>query len=195
MAEAPVHGWTLLDAGKAVRDRKISSRELTRALLSRIERLNPTINSYITVLPEHAMRDAAARDEELSRGRVRGPLHGVPVGLKDIFCTKGIRTTCSSRILSDFDPPYDATVTGKIRDAGAILLGKQNMDEFAMGSSTETSWFGPTLNPWGTDRIPGGSSGGTAASVAAGMCFAGVGTDTGGAVRRGAGPWGVGGGG
>jgi len=184
MAEIPVHEWTLIDAARAVRDKEISSRELTRALLSRIERLNPTINSYITVLPEHAMRDAAARDEELSRGRVRGPLHGVPVGLKDIFCTKGIRTTCGSRILSDFDPPYDATVTGKIRDAGAILLGKQNMDEFAMGSSTETSWFGPTLNPWATDRIPGGSSGGTAASVAAGMCFAGVGTDTGGSIRQ-----------
>jgi len=149
MEGIPVHEWTLIDAARAVRDKEISSRELTRALLSRIERLNPKINSYITVLPEHAMRDAAARDEELSRGRVRGPLHGVPVGLKDIFCTKGIRTTCGSRILSDFDPPYDATVTGKIRDAGAILLGKQNMDEFAMGSSTETSWFGPTLNPWG----------------------------------------------
>src|SRR3990170_4270061 len=184
MAEIPVHEWTLIDAARAVRDKEISSRELTRALLSRIERLNPKINSYITVLPEYAMRDAAARDEELARGRVRGPLHGVPVGLKDIFCTKGIRPTCGSRILSDFDPPYDATVTGKIRDAGAILLGKQNMDEFAMGSSTETSWFGPTLNPWATDRIPGGSSGGTAASVAAGLCFAGVGTDTGGSIRQ-----------
>src|SRR3990172_1058778 len=184
MEGIPVHEWTLIDAARAVRDKEISSRELTRALLSRIERLNPKINSYITVLPEHAMRDAAARDEELSRGRVRGPLHGVPVGLKDIFCTKGIRTTCGSRILSDFDPLYDATVTGKIRDAGVILLGKQNMDEFAMGSSTETSWFGPTLNPWGTDRIPGGSSGGTAASVAAGVCFTGGGADTGGSIRQ-----------
>ena len=184
MAEIPVHEWTLLNAAKAVSDRKISSRELTLVLLSRIERLNPKINGYITVLPETAMREAAARDEELARGEVRGPLHGVPVGLKDIFCTKGIRTTCGSKILSNFDPPYDATVTGKIRDAGAILLGKQNMDEFAMGSSTETSWFGPTLNPWATDRIPGGSSGGTAASVAAGLCFAGVGTDTGGSIRQ-----------
>ena len=184
MAEIPVHEWTLLDAAKAVRDRKISSRELTRALLSRIERLNPKINAYLTVLPETAMREAAARDEELARGELRGPLHGVPVGLKDIFCTKGIRTTCGSRILHNFDPPYDAAVTGKIREAGAILLGKQNMDEFAMGSSTETSWFGPTLNPWATDRIPGGSSGGTAAAVAAGLCYAGVGTDTGGSIRQ-----------
>ena len=184
MAEIPVHEWTLLDAAKAVRDGKISSQELTRALLSRIERHNPKINAYLTVLPETAMREAAARDEELARGELRGPLHGVPVGLKDIFCTKGIRTTCGSRILHNFDPPYDAAVAGKIRDAGAILLGKQNMDEFAMGSSTETSFFGPTLNPWATDRIPGGSSGGTAAAVAAGHCFAGVGTDTGGSIRQ-----------
>jgi aspartyl-tRNA(Asn)/glutamyl-tRNA(Gln) amidotransferase subunit A len=173
-----------LDAAKAVRDKEISSRELTRALLSRIERINPKINAYVTVLPETAMREAAARDEEIARGHVRGPLHGVPVALKDIFCTKGIRTTCASRILKDFDPPYDATVAEKIRAAGAVLLGKQNMDEFAMGSSTETSCFGPALNPWATDRIPGGSSGGTAAAVAAGTCFAGVGTDTGGSIRQ-----------
>jgi aspartyl-tRNA(Asn)/glutamyl-tRNA(Gln) amidotransferase subunit A len=184
VADIPVHEWTLLAAAKAVRDKEISSRELTRALLSRIERINPKINAYVTVLPEMAMREAAARDEEIARGRVRGPLHGVPVGLKDIFCTKGIRTTCASRILEGFDPPYDATVAGKIRAAGAVLLGKQNMDEFAMGSSTETSCFGPALNPWATDRIPGGSSGGTAAAVAAGTCFAGVGTDTGGSIRQ-----------
>ncbi len=184
MAAIPVHEWTLLDAARAVREREVSSRELTRALLERIDRMNPRINAYITILPEQAMREAAARDEELAAGGARGPLHGVPVALKDIFCTKGIRTTCGSRILHDFDPPYDATVTGKIREAGAVLLGKQNMDEFAMGSSTETSWFGPARNPWATDRIPGGSSGGTAAAVAAGTCFAGVGTDTGGSIRQ-----------
>ncbi len=184
MADTPVHEWTLLTAAKAVRDKEISSRELTRAMLSRIERINPKINAYVTVLPETAMQEAAARDEEIARGQVRGPLHGVPVALKDIFCTKGIRTTCASRILKGFDPPYDATVAGKIRAAGAVLLGKQNMDEFAMGSSTETSCFGPALNPWATDRIPGGSSGGTAAAVAAGTCFAGVGTDTGGSIRQ-----------
>ncbi|MGB3096755.1 MAG: Asp-tRNA(Asn)/Glu-tRNA(Gln) amidotransferase subunit GatA [Candidatus Deferrimicrobiaceae bacterium] len=184
MADIPVHEWTLLGAAKAVREKEISSRELTRALLSRIERINPKINAYVTVLPEAAMREAAARDEEIARGIVRGPLHGVPVAIKDIFCTKGIRTTCASRILKDFDPPYDATVVERIRSAGAVLLGKQNMDEFAMGSSTETSCFGPVLNPWATDRIPGGSSGGTAAAVAAGTCFAGVGTDTGGSIRQ-----------
>jgi len=184
MATPPVHEWTLLAAAKAVREKAISSRELTRALLDRIDRLNPKINAYVTVLPEAALADAAVCDAELARGKVRGPLHGVPVGLKDIFCTRGIRTTCGSRILSAFKPPYDAAVTEKVRAAGAILLGKQNMDEFAMGSSTETSHFGPTLNPWATDRIPGGSSGGTAAAVAAGLCFAGVGTDTGGSIRQ-----------
>ncbi len=184
MTDVPCHEWTLLAAAQAVRDRAISSRELTRAMLARIERTDPTINAYVTVLPEEAMREAIARDEEISRGVVRGPLHGVPVGIKDIFCTKGIRTTCASRILREFDPPYDAAVSEKIRDAGAILLGKQNMDEFAMGSSTETSCFGPVRNPWATDRIPGGSSGGTAAAVAAGTCYGGVGTDTGGSIRQ-----------
>jgi aspartyl-tRNA(Asn)/glutamyl-tRNA(Gln) amidotransferase subunit A len=184
MAGIPVHAWTLVEAARAVRGKEVSSRELTRELLSRIERIDPKIHGYITVLPEAAMREAAACDEELAGGHVRGPLHGVPVALKDIFCTKGVRTTCGSRILGDFDPPYDATVTKKIREAGAVLLGKHNMDEFAMGSSTETSWVGPTRNPWATDRIPGGSSGGTAAAVAAGTCFAGVGTDTGGSIRQ-----------
>ncbi|OGP34078.1 MAG: aspartyl/glutamyl-tRNA amidotransferase subunit A [Deltaproteobacteria bacterium GWC2_65_14] len=184
MGTGPVHEWTLLRASRAVREKEISSRELTKTLLDRIDRVNPVINAYITVLRDGAMREAAACDEEQARGILRGPLHGVPVALKDIFCTKGIRTTCGSRILHDFDPPYDATVTEKIRSAGAVLLGKQNMDEFAMGSSTETSFFGPARNPWATDRIPGGSSGGTAAAVAAGLCFAGVGTDTGGSIRQ-----------
>ncbi len=184
MTSGPLHEWSVLDAARAIREKEISSRDLTRALLARIERLNPVINGYVTVLAERALREAGDRDEELARGFVRGPLHGVPLGLKDIFCTKGVRTTCGSRILSDFDPPYDAAVTEKIAAAGAVLIGKQNMDEFAMGSSTETSCFGPAHNPWATDRIPGGSSGGTAACVAAGLCCAGVGTDTGGSIRQ-----------
>ncbi len=179
-----MHEWTLLEAAEKVRGKEISSRELTRAILDRIDRLNPRINAYITVLPEEAMKDALACDEAQAKGRSMGPLHGVPVGLKDIFCTRGIRTTCGSRILHDFLPPYDAAVTGKIAASGAVLLGKQNMDEFAMGSSTETSHFGPARNPWASDRIPGGSSGGTAAAVASGLCFAGVGTDTGGSIRQ-----------
>ena len=184
MGTGPVHEWTLLRAARAVREKEVSSRELARAMLDRIDRVDPAINAYITVLRDGAMREAAACDEEQARGILRGPLHGVPVALKDIFCTKGIRTTCGSRILHDFEPPYDATVTERIRSSGAVLLGKQNMDEFAMGSSTETSFFGPARNPWATDRIPGGSSGGTAAAVAAGLCFAGVGTDTGGSIRQ-----------
>ncbi len=184
MPNAPVHEWTLLEAARRVRDREISSLELTGALLDRIGALNPKINAYITVLPEEARARAAACDEEQARGSLRGPLHGVPVALKDIFCTRGVRTTCGSRILHDFVPPYDATVTEKVLAAGAVLLGKHNMDEFAMGSSTETSWFGATRNPWDPSRIPGGSSGGTAAAVAAAMCFAGVGTDTGGSIRQ-----------
>jgi aspartyl-tRNA(Asn)/glutamyl-tRNA(Gln) amidotransferase subunit A len=184
MAKAPVHEWTLLEAARKVRDRQISSRELTAALLDRIGAVDPGIRAYITVLPESATAQAEACDEEQARGSLRGPLHGVPVGLKDIFCTRGIRTTCGSRILHNFVPPYDAAVTEKVIAAGAVLLGKHNMDEFAMGSSTETSHFGPTRNPWDPSRIPGGSSGGTAAAVAAAMCFAGVGTDTGGSIRQ-----------
>ena len=184
MTNVPVHEWTLLEAARKVREKEISARELTSALLARIETLEPKVHAYITVLPEASTALASACDEDLAKGVVRGPLHGVPVGLKDIFCTRGARTTCGSRILHNFDPPYDACVTEKILGAGAVLLGKHNMDEFAMGSSTETSFFGPTRNPWDLSRIPGGSSGGTAAAVAAAMCFAGVGTDTGGSIRQ-----------
>jgi len=184
MTNVPVHEWTLLEAARKVREKEISARELTSALLARIETLDPKVHAYITVLPEASTALASACDEDLAKGVVRGPLHGVPVGLKDIFCTRGARTTCGSRILHNFDPPYDACVTEKILGAGAVLLGKHNMDEFAMGSSTETSYFGPTRNPWDLSRIPGGSSGGTAAAVAAAMCFAGVGTDTGGSIRQ-----------
>ena len=180
----PIHEWTLLEAARNVRDGKISSRELTAAILDRISAIDPKINSYVTTLPESAKSAAAACDEEQARGSLRGPLHGVPVGLKDIFCTRGVRTTCGSRILADFVPPYDAMVTEKVLASGAVLLGKHNMDEFAMGSSTETSWFGPSRNPWDASRIPGGSSGGTAAAVGAALCFAGVGTDTGGSIRQ-----------
>src|SRR5512143_3717643 len=184
MANVPVHEWTLLEAARRVREKEISSRELTGALLARIEALDPKVHAYVTILPEAAVAQAAACDEEQASAALRGPFHGVPIGLKDIFCARGVRTTCGSRILRDFLPPYDACVTEKVLAAGAVLLGKQNMDEFAMGSSTETSFFGATRNPWDVSRIPGGSSGGTAAAVAAAMCFAGVGTDTGGSIRQ-----------
>src|SRR5512142_2992510 len=135
MASPPIHEWTLLAAARKIRAKEIASRELTRALLERIEAQNPKINAYVTVLPEQAMEQAAACDEALAAGAPAGPLHGVPVGLKDIFCTRGVRTTCGSRILRDFIPPYDACVTEKVLAAGAVLAGKHNMDEFAMGSS------------------------------------------------------------
>ena len=184
MSIASVHEWSLLEAARKVREKEISSLELTKALLSRIEAIDRNVHAYITVLADRATAQAAACDGDLSKGIVRGPLHGVPVGLKDIFCTRGVRTTCGSRILHNFIPPYDACVTEKVLDAGAVLLGKQNMDEFAMGSSTETSHFGVTRNPWDLSRIPGGSSGGTAAAVSAAMAFAGIGTDTGGSIRQ-----------
>jgi aspartyl-tRNA(Asn)/glutamyl-tRNA(Gln) amidotransferase subunit A len=184
MLSIPVHEWSLLEAARRIREGEVSSRELTDALLERISALDPKINSYITVLHEAARAAAAACDERQARKLPLGPLHGVPIGLKDIFCTRGVRTTCGSRILGDFDPPYDATVTSRVLAAGAVLLGKHNMDEFAMGSSTETSFFGPARNPCDLSRIPGGSSGGTAAAVAAGLCYAGVGTDTGGSIRQ-----------
>ncbi|MCL1926339.1 MAG: Asp-tRNA(Asn)/Glu-tRNA(Gln) amidotransferase subunit GatA [Syntrophorhabdaceae bacterium] len=184
MSNTNIHEWTLLEAAQNIREGKVSSREVTKAILDRISELDPKINSYITVLPEDAMAAAAACDEEQAKGSPLGPLHGVPIGLKDLFCTRGIRTTCGSRALAQFVPPYDAAVAEKVRSSGAVLLGKHNMDEFAMGASTESSWFGPTRNPWKLSCIPGGSSGGTAAAVAASLCFAGVGTDTGGSIRQ-----------
>jgi aspartyl-tRNA(Asn)/glutamyl-tRNA(Gln) amidotransferase subunit A len=184
MADAPLHEWSLATAARKVREKEISSVELTRSILDRIDRHEAKVNAHVTILREGALARAEALDRELAAGTLRGPLHGVPVGLKDIFCTKGIRTTCGSRILENFVPPYDAAVAERVLAAGAVLTGKHNMDEFAMGSSTETSHFGATLNPWDLSRIPGGSSGGTAAAVAASFCFAGVGTDTGGSIRQ-----------
>jgi aspartyl-tRNA(Asn)/glutamyl-tRNA(Gln) amidotransferase subunit A len=184
MPTIAVHEWHLLEAARRVREGEISSRELTEALLDRIAGLDPKINAYITVLREGAMAAAAACDEEQARGTLRGPAARRPRGAQGHLCTRGVRTTCGSRILADFDPPYDAMVTQKVLASGAVILGKPNMDEFAMGSSTETSYFGPTHNPCDPSRIPGGSSGGTAAAVAAAMCFAGVGTDTGGSIRQ-----------
>jgi len=184
MPNTSIHEWTLLEAAQNIREGKISSRELTKAVLDRISAVDPKINSYVTVLSEEAMAAAAACDEEQAKGSLRGPLHGVPIGLKDLFCTRGVRTTCGSRTLADFIPPYDATVVEKVLSSGAVILGKHNMDEFAMGASTETSWFGPSRNPWKLSHIPGGSSGGTAAAVAASLCFAGVGTDSGGSIRQ-----------
>ncbi len=156
----------------------------TAAYLARIAAHDQKVGAYLTVTSDDALARARASDERYRNGTPRGPLDGVPVALKDVFCTRGVRTTCGSKILDNFVPPYDATVVTRLKDAGAVLLGKTNMDEFAMGSSTEHSAFKPTHNPWDLTRVPGGSSGGSAAAIAGDLAAAGLGTDTGGSVRQ-----------
>jgi aspartyl-tRNA(Asn)/glutamyl-tRNA(Gln) amidotransferase subunit A len=158
--------------------------DATVAHLDRIAALDGKVNAYLTVARERALAAAAAADRRWAAGQPRGPLDGVPVAVKDVLCTKGLRTTCASRILESFVPPYDATVVERLETGGAVLLGKTNMDEFAMGSSTEHSGFFPTNNPWDLARVPGGSSGGSTAAVAADMAIAALGTDTGGSIRQ-----------
>ncbi len=163
--------------------KKVSAVELTAAVLARIERLNPQLNAYLTVLAAEATAGARWVEREIRRGHHRGPLHGIPISLKDNIWTRGIRTTAGSRLLADFVPDRDATVARRLRRAGAILLGKTNLHEFAYGVTTNNAFYGPTHNPWAADHIPGGSSGGSAAGVAAGMCYASLGSDTGGSIR------------
>jgi aspartyl-tRNA(Asn)/glutamyl-tRNA(Gln) amidotransferase subunit A len=174
---------TLAELARDLRARAVSSRELTAAALERIARLDPALNAFITVTPGHALAAADAADGRLARGE-GGPLTGIPFAHKDIFCTKGVLTTCGSKMLADFVAPYDATVVEKLAAAGLVTVGKTNMDEFAMGSSNETSFYGPVRNPWDPARSPGGSSGGSAAAVAAGLVPAATGTDTGGSIRQ-----------
>jgi aspartyl-tRNA(Asn)/glutamyl-tRNA(Gln) amidotransferase subunit A len=174
---------TLAELAAALRARELSSDELTRAYLGRIEQHDPRLNSFVTVTGEQALAQASAADAILGRGE-GGPLTGIPLAHKDIFCTDGVLTTCGSRMLANFTAPYDATAVANLQAAGTVLLGKTNMDEFAMGSSNETSHFGAVRNPWDTERVPGGSSGGSAAAVAAGLVAAATGTDTGGSIRQ-----------
>src|SRR5881296_331466 len=175
---------TVHELGERFRRRELTPSEATRAYLARIEALDPQVKAYLTVTSEQALRRAAEADARFAAGTPRGPLDGVPVAVKDVLCTRGIRTTCGSKILERFVPPYDATAVARLLEAGAVLLGKLNMDEFAMGSSTENSAFFTTRNPWDLARVPGGSSGGAAAAVAADLAAATLGTDTGGSIRQ-----------
>ena len=178
---------TLAEARDAIVAKKISSRELTSALVKAVEGARP-LNAFVTETPERALAMASESDVRIANGNPR-PLEGLPLAIKDLFCTKGVRTTAGSKILGNFVPPYESTVTQNLWNAGAVMLGKTNMDEFAMGSSNETSHFGPVFNPWrarnsNSNLVPGGSSGGSAASVAGDLCLAAIGTDTGGSIRQ-----------
>ena len=173
-----------LDIGSKIKSGEITSVQATQAFLDAIESLDKDYKSYITVCRDSALARAAEVDSLIAQGRLTGDLAGVPIAIKDNICTKGTATTCASRMLANFVPPYDATVINKINAEGMVILGKTNMDEFAMGSTTETSYFGPTLNPWGDNRVPGGSSGGSAAAVAARLAPVSLGSDTGGSIRQ-----------
>ena len=178
-----IHRNSLTQLAAGLRAKQFSSVELVRAYLARIEASQTTLNAFISVTADQALAAAAAADRDIAAGR-GGALTGVPIGHKDLFCTAGVRTTCGSRMLDNFVSPYDATVVAKLKAAGAVSLGKLNMDEFAMGSSSETSHFGPVRNPWNPEFVPGGSSGGSAAAVAARLVPAATATDTGGSIRQ-----------
>src|SRR3569623_1660454 len=178
-----MHNLTLAQLAAALRAKQFYSLELTRHFLARIKQHDGALNSFITVTEEQAFTAARGADQRLAKGD-DAPLLGVPCAQKDIFCTAGVRTSCGSKMLDNFVAPYDATVVSKLTEAGTVLLGKTNMDEFAMGSSNETSYYGAEKNPWDTAAVPGGSSGGSAAAVAARLTPGATGTDTGGSIRQ-----------
>jgi aspartyl-tRNA(Asn)/glutamyl-tRNA(Gln) amidotransferase subunit A len=175
---------SIVEAGELLRTRKVSPVELTNACLARIDRLNPALNAFITVMREQALADARAAETDIARGRRRGPLHGIPIALKDLFDTAGVKTTAGSAIFADRIPSQDAEVVRRLKQAGAVLIGKTNMHEFAYGDTSAISHFGPVRNPWDRQRISGGSSGGSAAAVAARLCYGALGSDTGGSIRQ-----------
>ena len=178
-----MHQLTLAEIARGLADKSFSSEELTRALLQRIHQLDPQLNSFISVTDELAISQALAADARRAAGE-NGALLGAPIAHKDLFCTQGVRTSCGSKMLDSFTAPYDATVVAKLAEAGAVTLGKTNMDEFAMGSANESSHYGAVKNPWNLEHVPGGSSGGSAAAVAARLLPAATGTDTGGSIRQ-----------
>jgi aspartyl-tRNA(Asn)/glutamyl-tRNA(Gln) amidotransferase subunit A len=178
-----MHTKTLAQLSAGLKAGEYSSVELTQHFLSRIEQFDSTLNSFITVTPEQALEQAKAADARRAAGDA-SDLTGIPIAHKDIFCTQGVRTSCASKMLDNFISPYDATVVKKLAEAGVVCVGKTNMDEFAMGSSNETSYYGPVRNPWNTDCVPGGSSGGSAAAMSASLAAAVTGTDTGGSIRQ-----------
>src|ERR1700730_599534 len=179
-----LHAFTLHEAGEKLRKHEFSSQELTDSVFHRISHTDDKIHAYIELCRDAALGQAKQADQRLRQDNNPAPLLGVPIAIKDNFLTRAIQTTCASKILSRFIPPYDATTIKKLRADGAVFIGKTNLDEFAMGSSVENSAFFPTCNPWNTERVPGGSSGGSAAAVAADQCLAALGTDTGGSIRQ-----------
>ncbi len=176
--------WTLVGVQKALRSKQVSARELAADFYSRIDKRNPELNAFLALSPERAFAQADRIDAAIAKGENLPPLAGVPIAIKDVISTKGVRTTCGSKILENYVPPFDATAVERLEAAGAVILGKTNCDEFAMGSSNENSAYGPVRNPVALDRVPGGSSGGSAAVVAAGLAVASLGTDTGGSIRQ-----------
>ena len=179
-----MHKKTAHELHSLLKNKEISSLELTEAVLAQIDKVEEKIQAYVTVTKEEAIKQAKAADEKIKKNDNISPLTGIPIAIKDNMCTKGTLTTCSSKILANYIPPYDATIVEKLRDAGAVMVGKANMDEFAMGSSTENSGIHPTHNPWNTETVPGGSSGGSASAVAANECILATGSDTGGSIRQ-----------
>jgi len=176
--------WTIATVRDALLTKKTSARELANDFYTRIERRNPELNAFLALCPERAYAQADRVDAAVAKGKPLPPLAGVPVAIKDVISTEGVRTTCGSKILENYTPPYDATAIERLENAGAVILGKTNCDEFAMGSSNENSAYGPVRNPVALDRVPGGSSGGSAAAVAAGLSVVALGTDTGGSIRQ-----------
>jgi aspartyl-tRNA(Asn)/glutamyl-tRNA(Gln) amidotransferase subunit A len=184
MKSVDIEQATIGEVSSYLRSKKLSPVELTSLVLAKTKKLNPVLNAYVTITEELALAAAKAAEEEIQQGRYRGALHSVPFSIKDNIATHGVRTTAGSKMLSEWIPNYDATVVERLKQAGAILVGKTNMHEWASGGTTINPYYGTTFNPWDTTRIPGGSSGGSAAAVAAGLCLTSIGTDNAGSVRN-----------